>query len=109
MLNEAQQQEMVKVLKALANPIRLRMIASLQGEPKNAYALAKELRISYPLAHLHLKGLRKLGLVREVREVRRAEGMPSIKYYAPSDFELVLTPERIREVFRNESGGEEND
>ena len=104
-MNEAQQQEMVKILKALANPIRLRMIASLQEEPKNIYALAKELGLSYPLAHIHLKGLRRLGLVKEVREVEQAEGLPSIKFYAPSDFELILTPESIQEKFRLSGGG----
>lgn len=108
-MNEDQQQEMVKILKALANPVRLRMIASLHEEPKNVYALSKELGLSYPLAHLHLKGLRKLGLVKEVRTVKQAEGMPSIKYYAPSDFELILTPRSIREVFLNKRGDEKDD
>lgn len=107
-MNEAQQQEMVKILKALANTIRLRMIASLHEEPKNIYALAKELGLSYPLAHIHLKGLRKLGLVKEVREVQQAEGLPSIKFYAPSNFELILTPENIRRKFQKKSGGAKN-
>lgn len=98
-MNEAQQ-EMVKILKALANPIRLRMIASLHEEPKNIYALAKELGLSYPLAHIHLKGLRKLGLVREVREVQQVGGLPSVKFYSPSDFELTLTPASIQEKFQ---------
>ena len=107
-MNEAQQQEMVKILKALANTIRLRMIASLHEEPKNIYALAKELGLSYPLAHIHLKGLKKLGLVKEVREVQQAKGLPSVKYYAPSDFELILTPESIRKKFQNKYGSAKN-
>ncbi len=108
-MNEDQQQEMVKVLKALANPIRLKMIAILHEEPKNVYALSKELGLSYPLAYLHLKGLRKMGLVRVVRTVKQAEGMPSVRYYAPSDFELILTPRKIWEVFLNKCGGEKDD
>lgn len=91
-------------MKALANPIRLKMIASLLKEPKHLYALAKELGLSYPLAHLHLKALRRLGLVMEVREERKVEGLPSVKYYAPSDFQLILSPERIREVWGEEDG-----
>lgn len=91
-------------MKALANPIRLKMIASLSEGPKHLYALAKELGLSYPLAHLHLKALRKLELVREVREKRRVEGLPSVKYYAPSDFRLILSPERIREVWGERDG-----
>jgi len=107
-LNEAEQQRVVKTLKALANPIRLRMIASLYEEPKNVYDLAKELGLPYPLAHLHLKSLKILSLVKEVREERKVEGMPTIKYYAPSDFELLLTPESIRDLYMNKSEGEKN-
>jgi ArsR family transcriptional regulator len=98
-LSEDRQQQLVKTLKALANPVRLRIIASLAEEPKHAYALAKELGLSYPLTHLHLKGLRKIGLVEEIRQELRAEGLPTVKTYAPAEFELILTPERIREVF----------
>jgi ArsR family transcriptional regulator len=90
---------MVKILKALSNPIRLRMIASLQEKPKHLYALAKELGLPYPLAHLHLNGLKKLGLVKEIREEKKVKGLPTVKYYAPSDFRLVLTPQHIRDLY----------
>jgi len=98
-LNELENKEMVKVLKALSNPVRLKMIASLNSKPKNVYALAKELGLPYPLAYLHLSGLKKLGLVKEVREEKKVEGLPSVKYYAPSDFRLVLTPRDIQKIF----------
>ena len=103
-MSEKQQQRLVKTLKALSNPIRLRIIASLTDEPKHAYALAKELGLSYPLTHLHLKGLRKMGLIEEIKEEKKAEGLPTIKIYAPSDFELTLTPEIIRSILLE--GGE---
>jgi DNA-binding transcriptional ArsR family regulator len=99
-LNEIEDAEMVKMLKALANPIRLKMIASLSDSPKNVYALAKELNLPYPLAYLHLGGLKKLGLVKEIREEKKVEGFPSVKYYAPSDFRLVLTPQNIQKLFK---------
>jgi DNA-binding transcriptional ArsR family regulator len=92
-------QTMVKILKALANPIRLKMIAILQEEPKNIYALSKELGLPYPLAHLHLNGLKKLRLVKEVRTEQKAKGLPSVKYYAPSEFQLILTPDNIRKLY----------
>jgi len=98
-LNEDEDKEMVKVLKALSNPIRLKMIASLNSAPKNIYALAKELRLPYPLAHLHLSGLKKLGLVKEIREEKKVEGLPTIKYYSPSDFKYVLTPKNIQNLY----------
>ncbi|MBS7633390.1 winged helix-turn-helix transcriptional regulator [Candidatus Bathyarchaeota archaeon] len=99
-MNDTQNQEMVKTLKALANPVRLKMIASLSEKPKNLYALAKELSLPYPLAYLHLDGLKKRGLVKEVREEKKVEGLPSVKYYAPTDFKLVLTPSIIHKLFQ---------
>jgi DNA-binding transcriptional ArsR family regulator len=99
-LNEVASMEMVRVLKALSNPIRLKMIASLNSEPKNVYALAKELGLPYPLAHLHLNGLKKLGLVREIREEKKVEGLPTVKYYSPADFKFVLTPQNIEDLYK---------
>lgn len=99
-MNEFESMEMVKNLKALANPIRLKMIASLCEKPKNVYALAKKLNLPYPLAYLHLSGLKKCGLVKEVREEKKVEGLPTVKYYSPSDFKFVLTPQSIRTLFR---------
>jgi len=101
-LSEDGPEKLVKTLKALANPIRLKLIASLEEEPKHAYALAKEMGLSYPLTHLHLKGLRKLGLIEEIRQETRAEGRPLTKIYTPARFELVLTPESIREIMKEE-------
>lgn len=98
-MNEVESEELVRVLKALSNPIRLKMIASLNSEPKNIYALAKELGLPYPLAHLHLNGLKKLGLVREIREEKKVEGLPTVKYYSPSEFRFVLTPQNIENVY----------
>jgi DNA-binding transcriptional ArsR family regulator len=98
-LNEVESEELVKVLKALSNPIRLKMVASLNSEPKNIYALAKELCLPYPLAHLHLNGLKRLGLVREIREEKKVEGLPTVKYYSPSNFRFVLTPQNIENLY----------
>lgn len=100
-MGEDRQELLLKTLKALANPTRLKIIASLAEEPKHAYALSKELGLSYPLTYLHLKGLRKMGLVVEVKEEKRAAGLPTVKTYAPVEFKLVLTPEYIREVYQN--------
>jgi ArsR family transcriptional regulator len=96
--------QMVKKLKALANPLRLKIIASLCEKPKTVYTLAKELNLPYPLVHLHLTGLKKLGLIREVKVEKRKEGLPPARYYAPTDFKLVLTPKEIEELFRKGEG-----
>ena len=97
-MSEGELETLVKTLKALANPLRLRIIANLAQKPKHAYALAKELGISYPLAHLHLKGLKKMKLIEEVESEKRAEGRPPVKTYAPTEFALLITPEKIHNV-----------
>jgi ArsR family transcriptional regulator len=99
---------MVNILKALANPIRLKMVASLYEKPKNTYVLAKELSLPYPLAYLHLNCLKRLGLVKEIREEKKAKGLPTVKYYSPSDFKFVLTPENIQKLFQKEKEMKQN-
>ena len=99
-MSEDELTKLVKTLKALANPLRLRMIASLAEEPMHAYALAKEMGLSYPLTHLHLKGLRKMGLIKEIVPETKSEGRPPSRTYTPSDFELVLNPSKILEAVK---------
>lgn len=99
-MSEDELTKLVKTLKALANPLRLRMIASLADEPKHAYALAKEMGLSYPLTHLHLKGLRKMGLIKEIVPETKTEGRPPSRTYTPSEFELVLNPSKILETVK---------
>lgn len=107
-MNELESTAMVKILKALANPLRLKMIASLHKKPKNVYALAKELNLPYPLAYLHLSGLKKCGLVKEIREEKKVEGLPTVKYYSPSDFKFVLTPQNIQRLFQKKKRHKHN-
>lgn len=107
-MNEHKSKEMVNILKALANPTRLKMVASLYEKPKNVYILAKELNLAYPLAYLHLNGLKRLGLVKEIREEKKVEGLPTVKYYSPSDFKFVLTPKTIQKLFQKEKEMKQN-
>lgn len=89
-------EDLVRVLKVLSNPLRLRIIASLCDEPKSVYMLAKELGRPYPLVHIYLSSLRRLGLVEVVRVEERGSGLPPVKYYKVKGFKLVLTPELIK-------------
>lgn len=102
-MSEDRSETLLKTLKALANPTRLKIIASLASEPKHAYALAKELGLSYPLTHLHLKSLRNVGLVTEVSK-EETKGRLTSKIYAPAEFRLLLTPSQIKEALE---GGDE--
>jgi len=92
------EEELAKILKALANPIRLRIISHLSREPMNVYDLAKALKLSYPLTFLHMKTLRALGLIKEVKREESAKGLLPIRYYRASDFEITLSSETIRRI-----------
>ena len=92
---------MVKTIKSLANPIRLKIIALLEREPKHVYALAKELGISYPLAHLHIKRLKVMGLVEEIASEDRS-GLPAVRTYAPTSFKIELSSDIIHDLVLQE-------
>ncbi len=84
-------------MKVLANPVRLRIIASLERGPKHIYALAKELQLSYPLVHLYLESLEKAGLVSGVTETGR-EDERERRTYMVSRFSIHLTPSLIEKL-----------
>ena len=90
---------MLQVLMALANPHRLRIVASLAGGRNYVSQLARELQISRPLLHLHLQKLEAASLVEGTLEL--SEDGKAMKYYAVSEFALTLTPEAIARAVRS--------
>jgi DNA-binding transcriptional ArsR family regulator len=88
--------ELLQALSALANPHRLRILAALFGGRNYVSQLARELGISRPLLHMHLKRLEVAGLVKGTLELS-AEGK-AMKYYALVTFALHLTPDVIAEL-----------
>jgi len=84
---------MLQALTALANPHRLRIIAALANGRNYVSQLARELQISRPLLHLHLKKLEEAGLVEGTLEL--SEDGKAMKYFAVTPFTLTLTPEAI--------------
>lgn len=94
------EKELVKMLKVLANPLRLQILASLSEDPKSVYTLARELNKPYPLVHIYLTSLKKLGLIKTVRVEKRSESLPPVRYYAAHDFKITITLDVIRRVFR---------
>ena len=85
--------QLLKLLTALANPHRLRILAALSERQAYVSELARELGISRPLLHMHLQTLQKAGLVVGRHEVS-AEGK-ALRYYEVTDFDEHLTPKRI--------------
>jgi DNA-binding transcriptional ArsR family regulator len=88
--------DVLKVLSALANPHRLRVIAALAGGRNYVSQLARELGMSRPLLHLHLQRLEAAGLVEGTLEL--SEDGKAMKYFEVAPFSILLTPQRIAEA-----------
>jgi DNA-binding transcriptional ArsR family regulator len=85
--------ELVRILAALSNPHRLRILAALWGGPVHVSRLAREVRVSRPLVHMHLKRLEAAGLVTGHLEL--SEEGKAMKYFEVNPFALRLTPETL--------------
>ena len=85
---------MLSVLGALANPHRLRVVEALRRQGRSYISqLAREIGISRPLLHLHLKRLEEAGLVTGHLELS-ADGK-ALNYFAVADFDIQITPATI--------------
>ncbi|HEY4976143.1 MAG TPA: winged helix-turn-helix domain-containing protein [Gaiellaceae bacterium] len=96
MTEEQTGDQLLKMLSALANPHRLRVLAALRERRAYVSELARELGMSRPLLHMHLQALEKAGLVVGHHEIS-AEGK-ALRYYEVTDFAELLTPKRITEA-----------
>ena len=91
--------ELLKVVGALANPHRLRIVAALAGRRNYVSQLARDLNMSRPLLHLHLQKLEAAGLVRGTLEL--SDDGKAMKYFEATPFSIRLTPELIALVAEN--------
>lgn len=85
--------ELLKLLEALSNPHRLRIVAALSAGRNYVSQLARELSMSRPLLHLHLQKLESAGLVTSELELS-ADGK-AMRFYRVLPFAIALTPEAI--------------
>ena len=88
--------ELVGMLSALANPIRLRIIATLTGGRDYVSHLAREIGVSRPLLHMHLQRLEAVGLI--VGTLELSDDGKAMKYFEVADFVLHLTPSVLAQV-----------
>ena len=84
---------LVEMLAALANPIRLRILATLTGGRDYVSRLAREIGISRPLLHMHLQRLEAAGLV--VGTLELSDDGKAMKYFEVADIDLHLTAESL--------------
>lgn len=85
--------EMVRIMAALSNPHRMRVVATLSRGATYVSQLARELGISRPLLQVHLRRLEAAGLV--TSELKISEEGKAMKFYSVEPFTLQLDPESI--------------
>jgi DNA-binding transcriptional ArsR family regulator len=98
--------ELLAVLTAVANPLRLRVIAELAQGRVHVSELARRLGASRPLLYMHLDKLEKAGLVTGHLEL--SDDGKAMKYFELAPFELRLTAEMITAIVRGGDGTGDN-
>ncbi|KAB2336606.1 winged helix-turn-helix transcriptional regulator [Cytobacillus depressus] len=91
--------DLIKLLDALSNPFRFKIIAILHQEKKYVSQLARELGISRPLLYLHLQKLEEVELIKGHHEI--SETGKAMKYYELNSFNIVLNEQIIADLAEN--------
>ncbi len=84
------------MLAALANPIRLRILARLADGRDYVSQLAREIGVSRPLLYMHLQRLEAAGLINGSLEL--SDDGKAMKYYAIADFDLHLNAATVAQA-----------
>lgn len=97
--------EFARVLGALSNRHRLRILAALRGGRVHVSRLARDVGLSRPLVHMHLQRLEAAGLV--AGELELSEDGKAMKFYDVVPFVLTLTPASVAAAARTLTTEEE--
>ncbi len=87
-------EDMASVLKALANPIRLKILALCSAREMSSKELRETLNISKPLLIAHLRVLLRKGLLTYKIEVDEDKGIVR-KFYRTSNFNICVSREKL--------------
>jgi DNA-binding transcriptional ArsR family regulator len=90
--------ELTKILAALANPHRLRIVATLAAGSVHVSQLAREIGLSRPLVHMHLQRLEAAGLVTGRLEL--SDDGKAMKFFEVTPFAIHLTPQLVVDAAR---------
>ncbi len=91
--NHSPEALLVLQLSALANEHRLKIVARLSVGREYVSKLARDIGLSRPLTHMHLKRLEEAGLVSSDLELS-TDGK-AMKYYQLVNFNVLLNPKTI--------------
>ena len=94
--------ELLAVLTAAANPLRLRVVAELSGGRVHVSELARRLGISRPLLYLHLDRLEKAGLI--TGQLELSEDGKAMKYFELAPFEVRISADTIAAALDGSAG-----
>ncbi len=96
----SQGDRLLEMLAALANPHRLRIMAALHANGRTYVSqLAREIGISRPLLHLHLRKLEEAGLVTSQLELS-SDGK-ALNFFQTAAFDVALNPAAIADAARS--------
>lgn len=96
-------ERLLEVLSALDNPHRLAAVATLVTDGRQYVSqLARDLDLSRPLMHMHLKRLEDAHLVWS--EIEVSEDGRAMRYCDVTSFAVTLSPERIAELVSSVQG-----
>jgi DNA-binding transcriptional ArsR family regulator len=87
--NQPTGDELVEMLAALSNPLRVRIVAKLAEGRDYVSHLAREIGISRPLLHMHLQRLEAAGLI--VGSLELSDDGKAMKYFQVADFDVHLS------------------
>ena len=90
--------ELSRILTALANRHRLRIVATLAGGSVHVSELARQVGLSRPLVHMHLQRLEAAGLV--VGRLELSDDGKALKFFEVTPFAIHLTPQLVVEAAR---------
>jgi predicted ArsR family transcriptional regulator len=84
-------------MKALAHPIRIRILILLAKESEDMYLnqIANKLEINRALAKIHLKKLERGGIVKSRVVLVEGEAR-ALRYYKLQDFDIHVSPEILK-------------
>jgi DNA-binding transcriptional ArsR family regulator len=86
-------EQLLRVLAALGNPHRMRIIAALAARRNYVSRLAREIGMSRPLLHMHLARLEAAGLV--VGSLELSDDGKAMRYFEVAPFIFELSPQSI--------------
>ena len=90
--------QLARILAALANPHRLRIVATIAKGRVHVSQLARDVHLSRPLVHMHLQRLEAAGLVTGRLEL--SDDGKAMKFFEVTPFAIELTPAYVVEAVK---------